>query len=163
MPKFSLLNKCKPGELIRLVPEGVGSDLKWAIVADNSEDTDLLKVVILEGGRAPYFRAYASPSSRCLNYGSDFNVVPELSGLCTQSGNVGSFAICDNSEHGIVINARGGDNARFFNLSSYEIIEGVPRALFLKNWSIWRPNIIEKGEPLKLFDADFRDPSGADA
>jgi len=143
---FEFVNKCKPGDLLRVKIEEVA---EFAIVGAN-EGRGLRALVVLKDNEPPFainllqsgridgdFETYAA-----LVYGK-FEILPDHSDRCEIGTGplftkVGALVLDEDGSRSLVVTAKTGKSLRYFDLTSWKLHgeRGGQRAAF-KTWSLW--------------------------
>ena len=155
---FEFINKCKPGDLLRVKIEDAA---EFAILGAN-EGQGLRALVVLKDNEPPFvinllesgridgdFETYAG-----LVYGK-CEILPDHTDRCEIGigplfTKVGSLVLTDNAKS-LVVAAKTGKSLRYFDLTSCKL-RGEPggqKAAF-KTWSLWHDDLAQLAPAARL-------------
>jgi hypothetical protein len=158
-PSFEFLNKCKPGDLLRVKIEDAaefailgasqGAGLHVLVVLKDNEPP--FAINLLESGRIDGdFDTYAA-----LVYGK-WEILPEHSDRCEIGTGllftkVGALVFAEEGSRFLVVAAKTGKSVRYFDLTSWKLLgePGGQMAAF-KTWSLWHNGLAQSALSARL-------------
>jgi hypothetical protein len=159
MLSFEFVNKCKPGDLLRVK---IDDAAEFAILGAD-EGRALRALVVLKDNEPPFainlllsghidgdFETYAA-----LVYGK-FEILPDHSDRCEIGTGplftkVGALVLTDDGSTSLAVTAKTGGSLRYFDLTSWKLHgeRGGQRAAF-KTWSLWHSGLAQSAPSARL-------------